>query len=186
MNPAGVLTNSVKNVGINIRFLQMWYALAKTLSEKAAWNFVEENNLDMVAVLPTFVVGPCLPPHLSFTASDVLGLLKGETQSFYIYGRMGYVHIDDVARCHILVYEEPTAKGRYICSSSVLENYELGTILACRYPHLNVPTQFDNVLGDRPCYTINTSKLEKLGFKFKSIEAMFQDCIASLKEQGHL
>lgn len=142
--------------------------------------------MDMVAILPTFVVGPCLPSNLSFTASDILGLLKGETHRFCIYGRMGYVHIDDVARCHILAYEEPISKERYICSSSVHENYELGTILACRYPHLNVPTQFEDILGDRPCYTINTSKLETLGFKFKSIEAMFQDCIVSLKEQGHL
>ncbi|KAH9302883.1 hypothetical protein KI387_014466, partial [Taxus chinensis] len=120
--------------------LQLWYPLAKTLAEKAAWDFGEQNNLDMVVVLPTFVIGPCLPSDLSSTASDVLGLLKGETQKFAFHGRMGYVHIDDVACCHIQVYEEPTAKGRYICSSNVLDNYELGEILAQRYPHLNAPT----------------------------------------------
>ncbi|EEF38792.1 hypothetical protein RCOM_1408730 [Ricinus communis] len=32
----------------------------------------------------------------------------------------------------------------------------------------------------------NTSKLKSLGFKFKSIHKMFDDCIASLIKQGHL
>lgn len=47
------------------------------LAEKAAWEFAAENNIDLVTVLPSFVVGPCLPRDLSLTASDVLGLFKG-------------------------------------------------------------------------------------------------------------
>ena len=38
----------------------------------------------------------------------------------------------------------------------------------------------------RPYYEFNTSKLKSLGFKFKSIQDMFDDCIASLVKQGHL
>lgn len=55
---------------------------------------------------------------------------------------MGYVHIDDVARCHIIVYEDLAAKGRYICSSVVLDNNELGAIVAKRYPWLPIPTRY--------------------------------------------
>lgn len=61
--------------------LKIWYPLAKVLAEKAAWEFAAENNMDLVTVLPSFVVGPCLPRDLSLTASDVLGLFKG-TSSF--------------------------------------------------------------------------------------------------------
>jgi nucleoside-diphosphate-sugar epimerase len=57
--------------------LKIWYPLAKVLAEKAAWEFAAENNIDLVTVLPSFVVGPCLPRDLSLTASDVLGLFKG-------------------------------------------------------------------------------------------------------------
>jgi hypothetical protein len=39
---------------------------------------------------------------------------------------------------------------------------------------------------DRPYYELNTEKVESLGFKFKPVEEMFDDCFASLVEQGHL
>ncbi|BAF24150.2 Os08g0515900, partial [Oryza sativa Japonica Group] len=55
----------------------IWYAIAKTLAEKAAWEFAKENGIDLVAVLPTFVVGPNLSHELSPTTTDVLGLFQG-------------------------------------------------------------------------------------------------------------
>jgi nucleoside-diphosphate-sugar epimerase len=56
---------------------KIWYSVAKALSEKEAWKFAALNSLDLVVVLPGFVVGPCLPDQLSKTAGDVLNLLKG-------------------------------------------------------------------------------------------------------------
>ncbi|KAL3514932.1 hypothetical protein ACH5RR_021834 [Cinchona calisaya] len=166
--------------------LKLWYVLSKTLAEKAAWKFCQENKIDLVTLLPSFVIGPSLSPELCSTAADVLGLLKGETQKFEWHGRMGYVHIDDVALCHILAYERREAKGRYLCSSTVVDNDELASILSARYPHLPIPKRF-NRLDGRPSYDLNTSKLQALGFKkFRSITEMFHDCIASLVEQGHL
>ncbi|XP_057496266.1 tetraketide alpha-pyrone reductase 1 [Actinidia eriantha] len=164
--------------------LQIWYALSKTLAEQAAWEFCKENKMDLVTVLPSFVVGPSLSPDLSTTASDVLGLLQGKTEKFQCHGRMGYVHIGDVANCHILVYEHKNAHGRYLCSSTVLDNNELVLRLSARYPAFPIPKRFETLV--RPYYELNTSKLRSLGFKFKSIEEMFDDCIASLTEQGHL
>ncbi|KAL6271028.1 hypothetical protein ACE6H2_027939 [Prunus campanulata] len=164
--------------------LQIWYPLSKILAEKAAWDFCKENGIDLVTVLPSFVIGPCLPPDLCSTASDVLGLLKGETKKFKWHGRMGYVHIDDVALCHISVYEHESAHGRYLCSSIVLDNNELASLLSKQYPSLPIPKRFEQ-LG-RPRYDFDTSKLKSLGFKFKTIQEMFDDCIASLVEQGHL
>lgn len=62
---------------------KVWYALAKTLAEKAAWEFCNKNAIDLVTVLPAFVIGPSLPPDLCSTASDVLGLLKGNFRNSY-------------------------------------------------------------------------------------------------------
>ncbi|KAE8661599.1 hypothetical protein F3Y22_tig00113725pilonHSYRG01355 [Hibiscus syriacus] len=56
---------------------KVWYVLAKTLAEKATWKFCNDNNIDLVTVLPTFVIGLSVPPDLCSTASDVLALLKG-------------------------------------------------------------------------------------------------------------
>jgi hypothetical protein len=48
-------------------------------AEKAAWEFAKENDIDLVTVLPSFVIGPSLSHQLCVTASDVLGLLQGTT-----------------------------------------------------------------------------------------------------------
>ncbi|KAL3843311.1 hypothetical protein ACJIZ3_000714 [Penstemon smallii] len=164
--------------------LEIWYVLSKTLAERAAWEFCEAHKIDLVTVLPSFVIGPSLPPVLCSTASDVLGLLRGETEKFQWHGRMGYVHIDDVALSHILVYENENAEGRYLCSSTVLDNDELAAILSARYPALSIPKRFEKI--DRPYYELNVSKLTGLGMKFRSIEEMFDDYVEYLTEKGHL
>ncbi|KAB2602504.1 tetraketide alpha-pyrone reductase 1-like [Pyrus ussuriensis x Pyrus communis] len=158
--------------------LQLWYPLSKVLAEKAAGDFCKENGIDLVTVIPAWLIGPSLSPDLSHTASRVLSLLK------VWYGRMGYVHIDDVALCHILVYEHESAHGRYLCSSTVLDNDELASLLSMRYPSLPIAKSLKQV--SRPYYEFDTSKLQSLGFKFKTIQEMFDDCIDSLLEQGHL
>lgn len=61
---------------------KIWYVLSKTLAEKAAWKFCDENKIDLVTVLPAFVIGPSLPPELCSTAADIVGLLKGSTYHF--------------------------------------------------------------------------------------------------------
>ncbi|KAL9275673.1 Tetraketide alpha-pyrone reductase 1-like protein [Drosera capensis] len=164
--------------------LQVWYALSKVQAEQAAWAFCKENNIDLVTVLPSFLIGPSLPPTLCQTACDVLGLFKGEKAKFQLHGRMGYVHIDDVAQCHILVYEHNDARGRYLCSSTVMDVDDLTSLLAARYPSYPIPTRFEKL--DRPYYDFSTNKITRLGFKFKTIEEMFDDCVASLVDQGYL
>jgi nucleoside-diphosphate-sugar epimerase len=52
---------------------------------------------------------------------------------------MGYVHIDDVALCLILLYENKASHGRYLCSSTVMDNDELVAMLATRYPGFPIP-----------------------------------------------
>jgi nucleoside-diphosphate-sugar epimerase len=56
-----------------------------------------------------------------------------------VYGRMGYVHIDDVASCHILAYETAGAEGRYICNSAVVNNNDLLAVLRARFPSYPIP-----------------------------------------------
>lgn len=69
----------------------------------------------------------------------------GETERFAMHSRMGLVHIDDVAAAHILVFEKAEAQGRYLCSYTVLENYELAQFLRNRYPDLKIPARYQSV-----------------------------------------
>ena len=63
-----------------ILFLQVWswYSLSKTLAEEAAWKFVKENNIDMVAINPGIVLGPLLQPSLNDSSGAVLNLINGK------------------------------------------------------------------------------------------------------------
>lgn len=62
--------------------MKAWYAMAKTQAERAAWEYCKEKGINLVTVLPSFIIGPSLPPNLCSTASDVLGLLKGNTNKY--------------------------------------------------------------------------------------------------------
>ncbi|XP_031501758.1 tetraketide alpha-pyrone reductase 1 [Nymphaea colorata] len=166
--------------------LQIWYALSKTLAERAAWDYAEKNKIDLITVLPAFVIGPTLPRHLCSTASDVLAFLTGGGEKMWRHGRMGYVHIDDVARCHILVLEDAEARGRYLCCSTVLETEEFASIFAARFPSLPIPTKFENMQKGGLYYDYDMSKLRSLGFNFKGMEEMFDDCVQSLRQHGYL
>lgn len=78
-------------------FLKVWYALSKTLAERAAWEFCNTNGIDLVTILPSFLVGPSLPRDLCSTASDVLGLLKGNFLLHYSLKSCKY-------RCKVTYY----------------------------------------------------------------------------------
>lgn len=49
---------------------QNWYFMAKTVSEKNAWNFSKEFGIDLVTVCPSLILGPMLQPTIN--ASSLL------------------------------------------------------------------------------------------------------------------
>lgn len=51
--------------------------LSKTLAEDAAWKFVKEKGIDMVAINPAMVIGPLLQPTLNTSAAAILNLING-------------------------------------------------------------------------------------------------------------
>jgi nucleoside-diphosphate-sugar epimerase len=52
--------------------------------------------------------------------------------------RIGFVHIDDVVKAHLLAMEEPGAHGRYICSSDVAHFRDIMSMLRTKYPKLQI------------------------------------------------
>lgn len=55
--------------------------LSKTLAEDAAWKFVKEKGIDMVAINPSMVIGPLLQPTLNTSSASILNLING----MYVY-----------------------------------------------------------------------------------------------------
>ncbi|KAK6141004.1 hypothetical protein DH2020_025254 [Rehmannia glutinosa] len=110
------------------------YTVSKTLTEKTALEFAEKHGLDVVTVLPSWIHGPFISPACP---GSVFVCLKDVYQNLV---RNCFVHVDDVARAHIHLFEYPNAKGRYICSGVEATIHELSEIISAKYPECKLPT----------------------------------------------
>ncbi|XP_010926052.1 tetraketide alpha-pyrone reductase 2 [Elaeis guineensis] len=164
---------------------KMWYAYAKTLAEKEAWQLAKEYGIDLVVVLPSFVVGTFLTPQPTSTLQTLLSIIKGERPT-YPNRTGGFVHIDDVVLGHILAMEESRASGRLICSGSVANWTEVMEMLRTKHPSYPIPTKCGDYQGENP-HSMDTTKIKDLGMPpFKAIPQMFADFIKNLQEKGFL
>lgn len=113
------LDESVWNSHSSVRFLPYYHA--KTVAEKAAWAFVERENVQikLVVINPVAALGPSLTGRMnqSFTLlrSTVQGLFQG-----IIDLKFPVVDVRDVAEAHVRAMENEQAEGRYICAADTL------------------------------------------------------------------
>eukprot|EP00249_Psilotum_nudum_P010982 c22890_g1_i1 orf=290-1264(+) len=163
----------------------VWYPLAKTLAEKAAWNFAAQTGLDIVCINPGCALGPMLQPKLNTSSAILLSVIKGVPDALENTW-LGCVHVKDVAKAHILLYETPQAKGRYLCTESINRFSDFAEQVARLFPQYNVyrfdkPTHLGLVTCKSP-----SKKLMALGVVFAPAEVAICDAAASLKEKGYL
>nr|UPA71865.1 ANR [Paeonia delavayi] len=164
------------------------YPVSKTLAEKAAWKFAEENNLDLITVLPSLMAGPSLTPVIPSSIGLAMSLITGNEFLInalkgmqMLSGSISISHVEDVCRAHIFVAEKKSASGRYICCAINTSVPELAKFLTKRYPQYKVPTNF----GDFPSKAkliISSKKLIKGGFSFKyGIEDVYDQSVEYFK-----
>ncbi|XP_015869234.2 tetraketide alpha-pyrone reductase 2 [Ziziphus jujuba] len=165
---------------------KLWYAYAKTTGEQEAWKMAKEKGKDLVVVNPSFVVGPLLAPKPTSTLLLILKLVKGLIGE-YQNTTIGFVHIEDVVRAHILAMEDSRASGRLICSGPVAHLSQIIEMLRAKYPSYPYENQCGKQEGDSNPHSMDTSKIAELGFPpFKTLEQMFDDCIKSFQDKGFL
>nr|UBX89878.1 tetraketide alpha-pyrone reductase [Gerbera hybrid cultivar] len=164
----------------------LWYAYAKTIAEKDAWRVAKESGINLVVVIPSFVVGPLLAPQPTSTLQMILNYVTGAVEE-YPNKTIGFVHIDDVVAAHILAMEEKAASGRLICSNTVAHLSEIIQMLKSKYPSYNYVNKCGGEKGDDSPHSIDCSKILQLGLPpLKGIDQMFDDCIKSFQEKGFL
>lgn len=97
------------------------YSFSKTLAERAAWTFVEDESpaFDLVALNPYFILGPSLGPGLNTTNAIFRDLLTGVYPGILSL-TWGLVDVRDAATAHVLAIENTRARGRYICAGESL------------------------------------------------------------------
>jgi hypothetical protein len=57
----------------------MWYVLSKTLTKKAAWDFENENGLNMVAINLVIALGSILQATPNYDLEFIRDYLNGKT-----------------------------------------------------------------------------------------------------------
>lgn len=88
-----------------------FYQKSKTLSERAAWDFIarEGRGLELSAVNPVAVLGPALGADYSHSIRIITNLLDGQSGCPKI--NCGFVDVRDVADLHLRAMTDPAAKG---------------------------------------------------------------------------
>nr|XP_017249927.1 PREDICTED: dihydroflavonol-4-reductase-like [Daucus carota subsp. sativus] len=170
------------------------YVVAKTIAEKAAWKYAEENGIDMVTVHPSFVLGrPFITPYTNISIDAAISLYTKDEAgiaSLKMMNGFSAVHVDDVCNAHIYLFENPLAKGRYICSSHTVNLFKIADSLSLKYPDRNIPTQFEGLNEAQTMIPCSSKKLMDLGFEFahknKETRDLCAETIESCREKGLL
>ncbi|XP_022150218.1 vestitone reductase-like [Momordica charantia] len=167
------------------------YPISKTLAERAALEFSQQHGLEVVTVLPTCVTGPFICPNLPTSVRMTLALVFGNEALYGFFLNANIVHVDDVARAHLFLFEHPNANGRYICSSHKTTLEELAKFFSAKYPEFQMPSleslkDVKSFVKDNNCM-ISSKKLLDIGFEYKyGVNEIFDGAIQSCKEKGHL
>ena len=107
-----------------------------TATEEAA-----ARGLQLAVVVPCMTMGPMLQQALNFSSNHVARYLMGTKRS-YPNAVAAYVDVRDVARAHVLAYERPDARGRYLCIGTVLHRAQLIAVLRELFPQYPVTVKY--------------------------------------------
>jgi cinnamoyl-CoA reductase len=109
-----------------------------TATEEAA-----KRGLELAVVVPSMTMGPMLQPALNFSSSHVARYLAGAKPT-YPNAVAAYTDVRDVARAHVLAYEQPDARGRYLCIGAVLHRAHFLNLLKELFPQYAVTAKYDH------------------------------------------
>ncbi|TYH28638.1 hypothetical protein ES288_A02G159700v1 [Gossypium darwinii] len=162
-----------------------WYPVSKTLAEKAAWEYAEKHGLDVVAINPATCLGPMLQPNLNASCAVLLQLLQGskDTQEYHW---LGAVHVKDVAKAQILLFQSPVASGRYLCTNGIYQFSQFAQTVSKLFPHYPVHRFAEETQpGLVPCKEA-AKRLIDLGLVFTPVEDAVRETVDSLVTKGFL
>ncbi|XP_017258650.1 cinnamoyl-CoA reductase 1 [Daucus carota subsp. sativus] len=163
-----------------------WYCYGKAVAEQAAWEEAKQRGVDMVAISPVLVLGPLLQPTVNASIVHILKYLTGSAKT-YVNSVQAYVDVRDVASAHILLFENLSASGRYLCAESSLHRGEVVEILAKFFPEYPIPTKCSDEVNPRAKpLNFSNQKLKSLGLEFTPVKQCLYDTVKSLQEKGHL
>ena len=133
------------------------YAKSKTLAEKAAWDFVknEDNPFELAVINPALVIGPSLSGDLGESNKAIAMVTTGK-MPVAVPLQFGYVDVRDVAAAHLLAMQNSNTNGeRFALAEKDLWYKDVAKVLrdngfdkaptfnvpvSVSYTHLTLPT----------------------------------------------
>jgi dihydroflavonol-4-reductase len=111
------------------------YSRSKALAERAAWNFMSgtSTGMSLVAINPSYVMGPPLDRGVQTSADLVLAMLRGRYPLVPNWG-VEIVDVRDVAAAHLAALGPAAAGRRFIVSDEALMLRDMARILAREFP----------------------------------------------------
>ncbi|KAL7168752.1 hypothetical protein ACSBR2_033902 [Camellia fascicularis] len=130
------------------RKTKLWYALAKTLSEQAAWALAMDRMLNMVSINAELVLGP--------------GIAQKNPQ-MYENGVLAIVDVNFLADVNIRAFEDLSTCGRYFCFNQIVNTEEEAVKLAeSLSPLISLPPRYECQGSEVYDERLKNKKLNKL------------------------
>ncbi|XP_077236752.1 cinnamoyl-CoA reductase-like SNL6 [Tasmannia lanceolata] len=141
------------------RKLKLWYALAKTLSEKAVWALAMDRMVSMVSVNAALVLGPDVAHQ---NPGSTMSYLKGAAQMCE-NGVLASVDVNYLVNVHIRAFEDKSSSGRYFCFNHIVNSEKDAIRLAKSLsPLISLPSRYEcqaNIVYEE---RLRNKKLKKL------------------------
>lgn len=119
------------------------YAKSKTLAERAAWTFVEDEapEMQLTVINPGLVLGPPLDEHFGTSIQVVERIVRSNDPAVPNIGFM-VVDVRDVAALHVQAIELPETVGeRYLGVSGFMWMPEMAQVIAEAFPDRRIVTR---------------------------------------------
>ncbi|MGH8778512.1 NAD-dependent epimerase/dehydratase family protein [Paraburkholderia sp.] len=204
--PNGIFTEEIWNTSSSLKHQP--YSYSKTLAEQEAWKIVKkQNRWDLVAINPSFVIGPGINPDGTSESFNIIrrmgdGTAKGGLPNI----RLGLVDVRDVAEAHFRAAFTAQANGRYITSGHNSSFPEMASTLLDRYgrdypiPRRTLPKWLVWLVGpiadksvtrkmiarnvDRPWKADNSRSRNELGIRYRPLADSMNDFFQQFVEAG--
>jgi len=157
------------------------YWMGKVQAEKIAWDLAKQHNIDLVTILPEFILGPLISARADGTS---VGYMKKWIEGNATDpGYPSFSDLRDVAKAHILAAEIPEASGRYIVAYETSPPPQIIVKwLKERFPDIDFPEP-KNYEQQGPAVD-NSKALKELGLTLTPVKSMIIDMAATMIALG--
>ncbi|KAF7081260.1 hypothetical protein CFC21_085222 [Triticum aestivum] len=162
------------------------YCCSKIMAEITAKEEAANRGLDLAVVVPSMTIGPALQQKLNLGIAFINRYLTGAKKTCP-NAVAGYTDVRDVARAHVVVYERPDARGRYLCMGAVLHRAHFLQLLRDLFPQYPITDKRED--DGKPMakpYRFSNQRLRDLGLEFTPLKESLYDMVVSLQQHGHL